>query len=111
MKGAHIGEFEELVLLAVQRLGDEAYGVSIKQLLERETTRAVSIGAVYASLDRLEGKGLVESRMTPGGAARGARQRRSFLASAAGLRALKEMRRVRDRLWHGGPARALTGRS
>ena len=111
MKGLHIGEFEELVLLAVQRLGDDACGVSIKQLLERETTRDVSIGAVYASLDRLEEKSFVRSEMTRGTSVRGGRSRRSFLASPEGVRALKEMRRVRDRLWRVAPARAVKGRS
>jgi PadR family transcriptional regulator PadR len=110
MKGDHIGEFEELVLLAVQHLSDDAYGVSVKHVLERETTRDVSIGAVYASLDRLDQKGLVRSEMTPGAAVRGGRSRRSFLVTPDGLRALKEMRRVRDRLWDGAPARAVKAR-
>jgi PadR family transcriptional regulator PadR len=110
MKGVHIGEFEELVLLAVQHLGDDAYGVSVKRVLERETTRDVSIGAVYASLDRLDQKGLVRSQMTPGSAVRGGRSRRSFLVSPDGLRALKEMRRVRDRLWYGAAAITVKGR-
>jgi hypothetical protein len=54
MKGAHIGEFEELVLLAIQGLAEDAYGVAIKLLLDRETRRDVSLGAVYAALDRLQ---------------------------------------------------------
>ncbi|HUF47248.1 MAG TPA: PadR family transcriptional regulator [Vicinamibacterales bacterium] len=111
MKGDHIGEFEELVLLAVQGLPDQAYGVSVQQLLERETSRRVSIGAVYAALDRLEAKGLVRSRIAPGTAVRGGRSRRAFIPTAAGARALAEMRRVRDRLWRAAgstPARERT---
>jgi DNA-binding PadR family transcriptional regulator len=102
MKGDHIGEFEELVLLSVMGLSAEpsgAYGVSIKTALERETAREVSIGAVYAALDRLEQKGLVRSAMTPGTPQRGGRSRRAFTVAAAGARALQEMRRVRSRLW------------
>src|ERR1700683_1622212 len=110
MKGVHIGEFEELVLLAVQHLGDDAYGVSVKHVLERETTRDVSIGAVYASLERLDQKGLARSEMTPAAAVRGGRSRRSFLVTPDGRRALRERRRVRDRLWHGAPIHAVKGR-
>src|SRR5262245_5162475 len=66
MKGDHVGEFEELLLLAIRHLQDTAYGVSIQRLLERETSRKISIGAVYASLDRLEAKGLVRSAMAAG---------------------------------------------
>jgi DNA-binding PadR family transcriptional regulator len=99
MKGDHIGEFEELVLLAVAALNDEAYGVSIKEALDRETSRDVSIGAVYAALDRLLVKGLVSSHEVSGAAVRSGRRRRSFTITPAGQRALREMRAVRDRLW------------
>ena len=106
MKGDHIGEFEELVLLAVGVLGDDAYGVSIKERLDHETRRDISIGAVYAALDRLEGKSLVSSREMPGPAARGGRRRRAFETTPAGQRALREMRDLRERLWRASPARA-----
>jgi DNA-binding PadR family transcriptional regulator len=99
MKGAHLGEFEELVLLAAQGLGADAYGVSIKMLLDTETRRDVSLGAVYAALDRLEGKRLVASATSEGTAVRGGRRRRTFLVTARGMRALREMQRVRARLW------------
>ena len=103
VKGDHIGEFEELVLLAVRGLGDEAYGVAIKLLLDRETKRDVSIGAVYAALDRLEDKGLVHSARRAGAPVRGGRSRRAFDLTAAGTRALQEMQRVRERLWRHAP--------
>lgn len=106
MKGDHIGEFEELVLLAIAGLGDDAYGVSIKERLDRETSRDVSIGAVYAALDRLETKTLVDSRETPGQAVRGGRRRRSFTLTADGRRTLRQMRAVRERLWRATPARS-----
>ncbi|HEY7476072.1 MAG TPA: helix-turn-helix transcriptional regulator [Vicinamibacterales bacterium] len=106
MKGDHVGEFEELVLLAVAALGDEAYGVSIKERLDRETRRDISIGAVYAALDRLEAKTLLESRDTPGPAARGGRRRRSFATTPAGRKILRDVRALRERLWRAAPARA-----
>jgi DNA-binding PadR family transcriptional regulator len=104
MKGDHIGEFEELVLLAVLALADDAYGVAVQGRLEQETTRSVSIGAVYAALDRLEAKGLVRSKMTAGTPVRGGRSRRAFTPTPAGLRALGEIQRVRERLWRAARA-------
>lgn len=105
MKGDHIGEFEELVLLAVNVLAEDAYGVSIKERLDHETRRDISIGAVYAALDRLEAKSLVASHETPGPAARGGRRRRAFITTPAGRRTLREMRELRERLWRAAPAR------
>lgn len=109
MKGDHLGEFEELVLLAIQGLGAEAYGASVQLLLERETTRAVSLGAVYAALDRLEMKGLLRSEMTAGVPVRGGRGKRVFSLTAAGLRTLRSLRQLRDRLY--GLARPAKSRS
>lgn len=105
MKGDHLGEFEELVLLVVRRLGDGAYGLAIRSCLDRETSRDVSIGAVYASLDRLEDKGLVTSAMTEGTAVRGGRSRRSFTLTRDGERTLRALHDVRERLWREAPAR------
>lgn len=109
MKGDHVGEFEEFVLLAVHGLDGDAYGVSIQQVLERETTRAVSLGAVYAALDRLEGKGLVRSAVTPGTAVRGGRRRRAFAVTATGARALEALKQMRARLYTAA-AKAQTAR-
>ena len=111
MKGDHLGEFEELVLLAVHGLDGQAYGVSVQQLLDRETHRAVSLGAVYAALDRLEGKQLVVSQMAPGTAMRGGRSRRVFQLSAEGVRSLDAIRRVRERLYTAGRARTTRSRA
>jgi DNA-binding PadR family transcriptional regulator len=105
MKGDHLGEFEELVLLVVRRLGEDAYGLAIRDCLDRETSRDVSIGAVYAALDRLEGKGLVTSAMTEGTAVRGGRSRRSFTLTRDGERQLRAIQQVRDRLWRVAPVR------
>jgi DNA-binding PadR family transcriptional regulator len=105
MKGDHVGEFEELTLLSVAALGEEAYGVANKETLDRETNRDISIGAVYAALDRLETKGFVDAREVAGTAARSGRRRRSFAVTPRGQKALREMRAVRDRLWRAAFAR------
>jgi DNA-binding PadR family transcriptional regulator len=106
MKGDHLGEFEELVLLAVQALGAEAaYGASVQTLLEQETRRGVTLGAVYASLDRLEAKGCVTSAMTAGTPVRGGRSRRVFAITPSGTRALTSLRRLRARLYDARPVR------
>ncbi|MEX2272240.1 MAG: PadR family transcriptional regulator [Vicinamibacterales bacterium] len=111
MKGDHVGEFEELVLLAIHGLSRDAYGVAIQQLLQRETTRSVSLGAVYACLDRLEAKGLVTSQMTDGTSARGGRSRRMFRLSPEGARTLASLRELRARLYGAARPRTFRGRA
>ena len=111
MKGDHLGEFEELVLLAVRATGDAAYGVSVQQLLESETSRSVSLGAVYAALERLQTKGLVSSSMTAGTPVRGGRSRRVFQVTPVGARALQRLRRLRDRLYGASAVRSGTSRT
>ena len=104
MKGDHLGEFEELVLLAVRRLEGDAYGVTVQRLLERETSRSVSLGAAYAALDRLHAKGLLVSSTTPGTPIRGGRSRRLFRLTAEGRRTIERLRRLRDRLYGAAPS-------
>ena len=96
---ASLGEFEQLVLLAVLRCGEDAYGMAVRRTLHERTGRDAAIGAVYATLDRLEAKGLVRSRDGQGDAARAGRARRWFRVSARGLRALRsaELRLARMR--------------
>jgi len=106
MKGDHLGEFEELVLLTVRGLGAEAYGVPVQRILSRETSRDVSIGAVYAALARLEGKGLVRSRVAAGTPTRGGRSRRAFGITPAGAQAIAAMQQVRLRLRRAAAYRA-----
>jgi PadR family transcriptional regulator PadR len=101
---APLGVFEEQVMLGVVRTGDEAYGMSVRRELERVTGREVAIGAVYATLDRLEAKGFVTSRRAPGGGSR-----RVFMVLRAGAGALAETRAVRDRLWRGIDLARLQG--
>ena len=110
MKGDHIGEFEEFVLLTVASLAGEAYGVAVQQSLDRETTRRVSLGAVYAALDRLEHKGLVRSTMTAGTPARGGRRRRAFALTRDGVRTIEALRSLRERLYRASRVRPARGR-
>jgi len=84
-----LGEFEQLVLLAVLRCGEDAYGMAVRRTLHERTGRDAAIGAVYATLDRLEDKGLVRSGERGGDASRGGRAKRWFHVTAAGLRALR----------------------
>ncbi len=85
-------------MLAVVRTEREAYGMNVRRELEVVTGRDVTIGSVYATLDRLEAKGLVASSRTPG---TDSVSRRVFAVTAAGARALAHTRAVRDRLWSG----------
>ncbi len=94
-----LGGFEELVLLAAAGLHSEGYGVTIQERLEARMQENVSVGAVYAALDRLERKGFVRSRVGGATSERGGRRKRFFEVTAAGLRALRDMRAIRARFW------------
>jgi PadR family transcriptional regulator PadR len=102
-----LGAFEEQVLLAVVRTGAEAYGMNVRRELEQVTRREVTIGSVYATLDRLEAKGLVASRRMPADA--GVSSRRVFGVTPPGARSLVLTRSTRDRLWSGVNVHALLG--
>jgi PadR family transcriptional regulator PadR len=101
----HLGAFEQAVLLALVRpqtpLGREGYGRAILKEVQHRLERDVSAGAVYATLDRLEQKGLVSSHLAPGGAVRGGRPRRHYSVQPIGLRALNQAKAAADRLWSG----------
>jgi PadR family transcriptional regulator PadR len=92
-----LGALEEQVLVAVLRARDEPYGMNVRREIERVSGRDVAIGAVYATLDRLEAKGLLRSRRTHGDGP----SRRLFELEPAGARALTETRALRERLWRG----------
>jgi PadR family transcriptional regulator PadR len=96
---AFLGEFEQVVLLAVARLAGEGYGTTIRREIERRTGRDVSVGALYATLDRLERKGYVASRTGEPTPERGGRARRHFDLTDAGVRALRDTRRMLVALW------------
>ncbi len=84
-----LGEFEQLVLIAIVRLGDEAYGATIRREIEERTERRLSISAVYTTLDRLEQKGCVRSWVGDPTPQRGGRRRKHFALQPLGARALR----------------------
>ena len=100
---AILGGVELLVLLALIRLGDEAYGVPISDEIEANSGRSVSVGSVYIALDRLERKGLVSSRLGEATAERGGRAKTYFRPTAKGLREVRLARLTLIRLWQGVP--------
>jgi PadR family transcriptional regulator len=83
-----LGDFEQLILLALVRLGDDAYGVSIRTEIERRTGRAVSAGALYTALDRMETRGFVMSRLGEPTPQRGGKRKRMYTLQPAGERAV-----------------------
>ncbi len=99
MRRSDLGEFEELVLLAVAVLIPEAYSVVIAEELEQQTGRTITTGAVHAALQRLEKKGFVNSQMGAATAERGGRRKRLFTVTLAGSRMVHQVRAVRNRLW------------
>lgn len=105
-----LGTFEQIVLLAVLDLADDAYGRAILRAVEAalERDRAVAAGAIYSTLDRVEQKGLLTSRLEPGNPndgnpARGGRVRRYYRLTPQGITALNDARAALDQMWHGKP--------
>ena len=98
-----LSDFEAMVLLAVIRVGDDAYGVPVSRELETVTRRAVAIAAVYAALQRLESRGLVSSQKGEPTSVRGGRAKRVFQVTSAGMRAARETARTYRALWAGIP--------
>jgi len=96
-----LGDFEQAVLLAVARVGDEAYGVAIRQDIARHGQRPPSIGALYVTLERLESKGCLRSHMGEATAVRGGRAKRYYALTAAGASALRAARERQERMWAG----------
>jgi PadR family transcriptional regulator, regulatory protein PadR len=101
MPPAYLGEFEQLLLLAVLRLGSEAYALDIARELEARAGRSVSRGALYTSLDRLEDKGLLRWKTAAGTPARNGMPRRLYTVTAAGVAALRASRHTLRRMWRG----------
>ena len=96
-----LGDFEQMVLLAILQLGGEVYGVPIVDEIERRTGRSVSRAAVYVTLRRLEEKGLVSSWMSESSAERGGKPRRCVRVEPRGLEMLRESRAAVDQMWRG----------
>lgn len=99
-----LGEFEEVILLFVGILGEEAYSFRIAEEFETQTKRSVSIGAVHSTLSRLEDKGFLSSKMGKSTAERGGRRKRIYTITAYGRRALETSRDFRVSLWSQYPA-------
>lgn len=102
-KGEYLGEFEMVVLLALARLGDDPYGMRVRMEIEETTGRQVSIGAVYATLARLQDKGLVRCWQGEPSPERGGRAKRLFQLTAAGTEALVRSREMFTALWRDVP--------
>lgn len=99
-----LGELELMLLLAIVRLGDEAYGVPIARELESQRGRSVAVGSVYAALERLEGKGLIASGVGESTPERGGKARRYFRITRQGMHQINETRRILTTLWDNIPA-------
>jgi PadR family transcriptional regulator PadR len=99
LKGDNLGEFEELILLAVATLGEEAYGVSVMQYISKETGRKVNISAAHEVLKRLERKKFLKSRMGGATAERGGRRKRFFVLTSSGRKTLDEAMRLKIQLY------------
>jgi PadR family transcriptional regulator, regulatory protein PadR len=96
---AYLGEFEELVLLTIVSLGEEAYGVSIQQDIEARCKRSISIGSLHSTITRLEEKGLLKSWLGGATQERGGRSKRYYEITPAGKKAVSESKSLRDELW------------
>lgn len=99
MKGTNLGEFEELVLLTIAALINDAYSVAVCDELEKHSGRSVKLGVVHAVLNRLEEKGLVKSKLGEATSARGGKRKRYYAVTNGGKAALIKAKELRDHLW------------
>src|SRR5262249_51730572 len=102
-KQGNLGDFELMVMLALMRLGDDAYGVPISRVIEQESGREVALGSVYAALERLESRGQVSSHLGKPTAERGGRAKRYFRITPSGLRKVRETQQALIKLWRNLP--------
>jgi len=98
-----LGAFDLMIMLALMRLGEPAYGVSILREIEDASGRAVAVATLYAALARLEKRGLISSQLGEPTAERGGRAKRYFQVTAKGVREVRDTQRVFSSLWHGIP--------
>lgn len=103
MRKSQLGEFEELVLLTIAALHDDAYGVAIKNEMETRLNRGISIGALQTAFKRLEDKGFIKSHLGEPTQKRGGKRKRFYQISPIGVRTLEEIRDVRSQLWSSIP--------
>ena len=99
MKNKGLGEFEELVLLAVCILNGEAYGISVKNEVEKHTKRSILLGAVHITLYRLQDKGWLKSELGGNSEKRGDRRKRLFKITPSGMKQLQASQDVRQKMW------------
>ena len=107
MKGTNLGEFEELVLLTIASLVNDAYSVAICDELEKNSGRAAKLGVVHAVLHRLEEKGLIKSKLGEATKARGGKRKRYYTVTNTGKSALIKSKDLRDQLWSRVPELTL----
>jgi PadR family transcriptional regulator PadR len=105
MSRPKLGTLELAALLAVVRLGDDAYGLAVRHDLAERTGRELSVGAIYTTLQRLEDKGFLRSRASAPLPVRGGRSRRHYTLTGAGARAIRDAERHAKSIWAGVPAR------
>lgn len=111
MKGTNLGEFEEIVLLTIAALVNDAYSVAICDELEKNAGRPVKLGVVHAVLNRLEEKGLVKSKLGEATSTRGGKRKRFYSVTSSGKAALLKAREMREQLWNRIPDFILKGAS
>ncbi len=109
MKGSQLGEFEEIILLLVAVMQEDAYGLAIQEHFQEQTGRTAAIGAVHSALNRLEDKGFVESKLAEATAERGGRRKRLFSMTLAGKKALQTSKDLRNNLWDQIPEFGMEG--
>lgn len=100
MKGTHLGEFQEIVLLTILVLDDDAYGVTIKREINEKMKRNISRGALHTALSRLEDKGFINSEQGKSSPERGGLPKRYYSVTNKGIAALHEARELREQLWN-----------
>ena len=107
MKGTHLGEFEELVLLVSAILNEDAYVLKIQQELKEQVNRSVSMGALHSTLTRIEKKGFLNSVMESGTNKRGRRRKRVYQVTNTGKQTIEQVKELRTNLWDQVPAYVL----
>lgn len=99
MKGSNLGEFQEIVMLSVVILRDDAYGITIQEEISERMKRPISRGALHTALTRLEDKGFINSAYGEPTAKRGGRRKRYYQVSRSGIAALQESKSLREEMW------------
>lgn len=103
MKGTYLGEFEEIVLLTVAMLEDQAYGISVKLEVEKRTDRRINLSVIHSTLYRLEKKAYLSSALGEATQVRGGKRKRHFFITPFGVKSLKDARALRESIWNSIP--------